>query len=110
MAITATALVEPGSAAPVSAQGDMYMVFLNLAFSGSYATGGDAFDPTPFFPGGVSQILCVDLNGIAGYGFEYDKTNKKLKLFSSSNTELAAGAYNAALTGDLNAICQVYAK
>lgn len=110
MTIVATPVAEQGPAESLHVMGDMYCVFLQLTFSGSYVTGGDAFDPTPFFPQGIGKIVCVDMNGIAGYGYEYDPVNKKLKLFSAANTELAAGAYNAALTGDTNAICQVFAK
>lgn len=110
MTIVATPIATPGDATPVQAIGNMYQCFLQLTFSGNYSTGGDAFDPTPFFPEGIGGIICVDMNGIAGYGYEYDKVNKKLKLFGAANTELVAGAYNAALTGDTNAICQVFAK
>jgi hypothetical protein len=85
-------------------------MFLNLAFSGSYVTGGDALDPTSLFSSGVGSILSVDVAGGAGYGFEYNPTTKVLKVFSAPGTELAAGAYPAALTGDTNVVAQVFAK
>jgi hypothetical protein len=88
----------------------MWSMFVSLAFSGSYVTGGDAFDPTPFFSTGITTVLTVDVAGGAGYGFEYNSASKVLKLFSAAGTELAAGAYPAALTGDTNVIAQVYAK
>jgi hypothetical protein len=111
MTIVATPIALPGPANPVSAVGDFWSVFLTLTFSGSYVTGGDAFDPTVFFPGGATTtVLLVDVAGGAGTSFEYDKVNKKLKAFSASNTEVTAGAYNAALTGDTNVVCQVFAK
>jgi hypothetical protein len=85
-------------------------MFTTLTFSGNYATGGDALDPTPLFASGVGSILLMDISGGAGYGFEYNPTAKVLKVFSAPGTELAAGAYPAALTGDTNVVAQIYAK
>lgn len=111
MAVTATVLPRPGSNEPVSAYGDLWQVLVTLAFSGSYATNGDSLDFTPFLqgPAAGTTVLFVDVMGGAGTQFEYDKVNKKLKAFSAANTELTAGAYNAALTGDTNIVAQVIA-
>jgi hypothetical protein len=89
-------------------------VSLALTFSGSYATGGDTLNLTtvtnPSFlsAAGFSTIpTTTDVsfrNGAGGYDFDFvpgtTLANSKIKLFSAANTELAAGAYNAALTGD----------
>lgn len=102
MAVTAARL----SASPskrIHVLGDLWLVFLNLTFSGSYSTGGDSIDFSTYAKeaGGRGSNAVVLNSGIRGYTAEYDNTNKKLKLFSSVNTELAAGAYNAALTGSV---------
>jgi hypothetical protein len=84
-------------------------------FSGSYATGGDtlnfaaATNPS-FLPDAYpSQVLpeMVHVDGMPGGNpaeFVKGTTNliHKLKLFSAANTEVAAAAYNAAITGDGN--------
>jgi hypothetical protein len=91
--------------------GDLFTEFYTLAFSGSYSTGGEAWDPLAGMGGPAPQtVFMVIVGGGAGYDFEYDTVNKKLKLFSSANTELAAGAYNAALTGDTLVTAQVIAR
>lgn len=110
MTLVATPITTAGDTTPVQAMGSLWSAFFGLVFSGSYTTGGEAWDPTPQFPEGIGNILVVDVSGSAGYGFEYDKVNKKLKLFSAANTELAAGAYNAALTADVNLVAQVLAR
>lgn len=110
MALAVVTLATPGDAASPQSVGSIMQLFATLTFSGSYATGGEAWDPLPLFGGLASAVLAVTLLGEPGYGFEYDKVNKKLKLFSSANTELAAGAYNAAVTGDTNIVAQVFAR
>lgn len=112
MAVAATPILLPGSAEPVSAQGDMWLALFTLTFSGSYATGGDTLNFLTIWPGGAtpSKIIVVDIVGGAGNQFEYDLVNAKVKGFSAANTELTAAAYNAAITGDANIVAQVYAK
>jgi hypothetical protein len=79
--------------------GDMVVLVGTVTFSGSYATGGDALDLTQYYKGQAAGRSIIPISpDVRGNGIEYDLTNKKLKLFSSANTELAAGAYNAALT------------
>ena len=86
----------------------------NLTFSGNYSTGGDtlnlatASNPRFLDAGYPSRVPDqIDVMGnpggtsaeaVLGTGM----TDNKIKLFSAPNTELAAGAYNAAVTGDLN--------
>lgn len=84
------------------AVGDLWLLEGTLTFSGSYATGGDSLDVQKLVKesGGFGQVLAV-LGGIRGHQGEYDNTNKKLKLYASANTEHAAAAYNAALTGSV---------
>ena len=84
---------------PVHNVGDCWLITGTLTFSGSYATGGDALDLTNFIPLGKGYkptIIC--LGEFRGNDPEYDSVNQKLKLFSAANTEVAAAAYNAALT------------
>lgn len=92
-----------------------------LVFSGSYATGGDTLDftnagvnsavPPGIDIGGKVVRVSIDSNGgaasqggIGGY-FQFipgtTLLNGKLKVFSAAGVELAAGAYPAAVTGDL---------
>ena len=87
--------------------GDIQLIVGTITFSGSYATGGEV--PTVANPPGgtgikgvfgrlgVGEVLAV-LGDARGNSFEYDNTNDKMKMFSAANTELAAAAYNAALT------------
>ena len=114
MTISAVPIVLPGSAEPVTVQGDLYLCLFALTFSGSYVVGGDTVDFLAAWPGGSvpSQIIVVDIAGGAGNAFEYvlPATNKKLKMFTAANTEGTAVAYNAAITGDTNIVAQVYAK
>jgi hypothetical protein len=83
-----------------------------VTFSGNYTAGGDTLNLTTatnpkFLSGAFLGYVPTEYrvcNDAAGYGFEWvpgtTLANGKLKLWSSANTELAAGAYNAALTGD----------
>jgi hypothetical protein len=110
MTIVATPVAMPSQGDALQVFGSMFQLLVTLAFSGSYATGGDPFDMGPFLTQGPNKVYCVDVSGGAGYAFEYDAVNKKLKLFSAPGTELAAGAYPAALTGDVNTVAQVFAR
>jgi hypothetical protein len=111
MTLTATDISFPGSGAINNAEGALWMRYMTLAFSGSYVTGGDAFNPLVGWPGAApSQVITVQVDGGAGYDFEFQKPSGGLKVFSSAGTELAAGAYPAALTGDTNTVVKVTAK
>jgi hypothetical protein len=84
-------------------------------FSGNYTNpGGDTLDFTaatdPNFKNARIPAVApefIEINGNpGGNGAEgipgTTAANGKIKLFSSVNTELAGGAYNAAVTGDVN--------
>lgn len=79
-----------------------------LAFSGSYVTSGDTLPDFNNLPSvGIirpSQIIAVDFYGQNGYTYQWipnAATNaQKCKISTTANTELAAGAYPAGITGD----------
>lgn len=97
-------------------------VFGTLVASGNYTTGGDTLDFTSvigqsslaqvFVPG--TGPLTVSVFGTTGdsYGFvkepapaaanAFGLKTGKVKINTASNTELAAGAYPARITGDTN--------
>jgi hypothetical protein len=92
-----------------SGENDLY-VFGTLTASGSYTSGGDTLDFTTVANQiGASQApLQVWVGGSTGdsYGFVRAASptlaNGKLKINTTSNAELAAGAYPARITGDAN--------
>ncbi len=63
-----------------------------LAFSGSYATGGDTVDFTTIGPLASATIVFVQNAAFNSW---------KLKVFAPGGTEIAAGAYPASVTGDV---------
>jgi hypothetical protein len=93
----------------VDAISNLY-VFGTIAVSGSYATGGDTLDFTSLANRiGASQApFQVWVNGSTGDAYSFVRAasptlaNGKLKINTTSNTELAAGAYAARFTGDTN--------
>jgi hypothetical protein len=89
---------DPGIPGLVHSFGDMYALVGTITFTGSYATGGDTLDLTALFKrtGDGKGIRVVTT--LRGNEPEYDPVAKKLKLYGSANTEVAAAAYNAALT------------
>jgi hypothetical protein len=79
--------------------GSLLYLVGTFTFSGSYATGGEALDLSKTFKRiGLGLVLGIP-TPLRGHHAEYDSTNNKVKLYSSANTEHAAAAYNAALTG-----------
>lgn len=114
--------------------------FLKLVFSGNYPPGGDALDltnaggtpaaPTTISPAAYLGVVDIDVlergvtgGLVAGGGFcaiiapnantplkFADLANLKLKIFTSGNTELGAGAYPASVLGDVVIIEVVYAR
>lgn len=91
-----------------------------VTFSGNYATGGDtanlsAATNPKFLPGAYPSRApeVVDIIGNpGGNGAEFvlgtTMANGAIKQFSAANTELGAGAYNAAVTGDANIQLEAY--
>jgi len=89
-------------------------LILKAVASGNYATGGDTVNLTSIlnpnnitnavagYPGRITEPIVKQFAG--GYVAELipgtTLANWKLKIFSAPATELAAGAYPAAITGD----------
>jgi hypothetical protein len=101
MALVFTRSTSGQAAQPIALSGGYWDLIGTLTFSGSYATGGDTLDLTPYFPAGKTIRECIPLCDARGNSLEYDLTNKKLKVYASANTEAAAAAYNAALTASV---------
>ena len=88
-----------------------------LTFSGNYSTGGDTIDFTTVagkgYLGRTFQASKAPLYGAAygtsghSYGLIPGTTlaNGKVKISTTAGTELGAGAYPAAITGDANIYC-----
>ena len=93
-------------------------IFYGATFSGNYATGGDTLDfaaatnpkfEAAAYPSRAPDVIIVHgapggnpAEGVLGT----DMTNSLIKMFSASDTELGAGAYNAAVTGDGNIVIE----
>lgn len=100
LAFAYDAVIEKGP----QSSGSLFQLIGTLTFSGSYATGGDQITmaavntnfETILKRSGLGRVLFVHFN--RGYTAEWVTATKLLKIWSSANTELAAGAYNAALT------------
>jgi hypothetical protein len=85
----------------------VYFCKFTLVASGNYATNGDTVDFAPKAGFTNRQPDYVDINGIAGFIYTYDRANKKVLVFgpvtAGANTALgqvSAGAYPAGITGD----------
>lgn len=99
----------PSSTVQGGAQGEAvalaagwWLVTGTLTFSGSYATGGDTLAAAALVKriptaGVVREVVPINAN-YRGNTAEYILATGLLKLFASANTEVAAAAYNAALT------------
>lgn len=95
------------SAQPIALSAGYWLLTGTITIAGSYATGGDTLDLSPFFPAGktLREVFCPA--PIRGFNGEYDVVNKKLKLWSINPAaasldvgmlEHPAAAYIAALT------------
>lgn len=95
MAIVFTPDKLPGD---MQKMGSLFCLVGTFTFSGSYATGGDAtLNLENIFKRiGLGRVYFI--SPVRGNTAEWDPTNDKLKLYGSANTEVAAAAYNAALT------------
>lgn len=92
------------AASPVALAAGWWMIPLTLTFSGSYSTGGEAFDLSSLFPAGKTIRRAIIAGTVRGLGAEVDNVNKKLKLFevdvaSNAVAEHSAAAYDADVTG-----------
>jgi len=100
----------------VDASGSTVLVTGTLAFSGNYTTGGDTLDWTTAIeqiaPSGKSipSVSSPQVVLIASQGGNADSyvavqgsalNSWKVKCFAAGGTEVSAGAYPAAITGDV---------
>jgi hypothetical protein len=58
-----------------------------VAPSASYATGGETFSPVV-----GRSVLAINFEHPAGYIYEYDRTNSKLKIYFADNNAAADSA------------------
>jgi hypothetical protein len=93
----------------IDATGVLVWALGTLAFSGSYTTGGDTLDLSqqPLVPSTQVPIQAT-IQGQSGYNYVFIPgsalNTNKVKIYSSGQTELASGAYPAAITSDSVAI------
>jgi hypothetical protein len=93
-------------------------VFGRLVASGNYSTGGDTVDFTALGSYWRSKDpLFVEIQGKAGFVYQYDVENKKVLVYSNTaggaNAPLGehtAAAYAAGVTGDVIRVRMVMAK
>jgi len=93
MAVVATYLKRQG-------RGDLEAV-VGLVFSGTYPTGGETVDFAAVVGYTTRQPTVVPTSGQFGYTYNYDLANKKMKIFTTADTEVAAGAYPANVAADI---------
>ncbi len=90
------------------------MVVGRITASGSYATGGDALALTTL-SGLLRSPIKVEIEGKAGYKYEWDSTNAKMltryggAAVSQPMAEIPAAAYPAGVTGDVITFTAIYA-
>lgn len=102
MALVFTPDQSGDSALNVALASGWHIVGGSALFSGSYSTGGETLDLNKFFGSGGSLRRVMVLGNARGLGFEYDKTNKKLKVFvgtaPATTAEHTAVAYDSDIT------------
>lgn len=87
---------------------NFFIVHCRLVASVNYPNpGGDVLDFKPLSRYNTKQPLLVFIVGIAGFKYEYDLANKKVKVrindaggANAPQAEVANGAYPAGVTGD----------
>ena len=60
--------------------GNKAIALADVAFDSSYPTGGESFDPETLF--GLHDVSLALFESQQGYSFQYDYTNKKIKIFA----------------------------
>ena len=65
----------------VNVIGSRQMTTLDITFDSSYPTGGESLDLDDYV-GTIDMVMCETSN--EGHSVFYDRTNKKLKLFTSA--------------------------
>lgn len=79
--------------------GRQFKLTVTITLSGTYPTGGDPLDFASYYPfGSAKQPDSVQVNGKAGFVYQYDLANKKLLVYTNT-----AGGANAALGEHTNA-------
>jgi hypothetical protein len=92
----------------VDAAADNVYIFGTLVASGNYSTGGDTLDFTTIAPQVPASQPPVQLwvGGSTGDTYSWIKgsalNNQKVKINTTSNSELGSGAYPSRITGDAN--------
>jgi hypothetical protein len=92
----------------VDAAADNIYIFGTLVASGNYSTGGDTLDLTTIAPQVPASQPPVQLwvGGSTGDTYSWIKgsalNNQKVKINTTSNSELGSGAYPSRITGDAN--------
>lgn len=66
--------------------GDRVEILATFLFDSSYPTGGESL---PLATLGLLRVDSFIADGAGGYAFQWDNTNKKVKAFSASGTEVA---------------------
>jgi hypothetical protein len=102
MALVFTPDQSGDSALNVALASGWHLVGGSGVFSGSYASGGETLDLAKMFGSGGSLRRVIPIGNIRGMLPEYDKVNKKLKLFvgtaPATVAEHTAAAYDADIT------------
>ena len=90
------------------------MVVGTITASGSYVTGGEALALTTL-SGFLRSPIKVEIEGIAGYKYEWDAANAKMltryggAAVSNPMAQIPAAAYPAGVTGDTITFTAIYA-
>lgn len=63
------------------------IVVAKVTFDASYDAGGEAFDYSDY---GIDELSAIMFEPSGTYLFEYDRTNKKIKVYSALGTEVTA--------------------
>jgi hypothetical protein len=69
--------------APYKSFGGIRLAAGEIAMSNSYTTGGEAVDL------GLKEVMGVFIENKNGYMFEYDRANKKVKVFTPTKAQTA---------------------
>lgn len=103
------------------ASGRSIRVYGTIALTGNYAANGDPLALALFQAPTTKTPLVVDVKGVSGYSYEYDKANAKLKVRQQTDpanagganvpfVELAAAAYPAGVLADVIQFEAVFPK
>ena len=70
-------------------EGNLRVIYATITFDTSYPTGGEALDPVTDL--GVTSLIRMEIAPAAGYVFEYDYTNNKVKVYGQEPTSATTG-------------------